>query len=105
MGALTIRDGEGVGVTGGLRVGGGVQLEEGTNEFMGVATLVNGTVTVNNTNVTANSRIFLSVQSPGGTPGSPLRVSARVAGTSFTISTAAADTSVVAWQIVEPAGA
>lgn len=103
MAALTVLDGEGVGVTGGLRVGGGVKLEEGTNEFMGLATLVNGTVTVANTNVTANSRIFLTVQTPGGTPGSPLRVSARVVGTSFTISTAAADTSTVAWMIVEPA--
>lgn len=103
MGALTIRDGDSIGVAGGLRVGGGLQLEEGTNEWMGVATLVNGTVTVNNTRVTANSRIFLTVQTPGGTPGSPLRVSARSAGVSFTISTAASDTSTVAWMIVEPA--
>jgi hypothetical protein len=103
MGALTIRDGESVGIAGGARIGGGLQLEEGANEFMGVATLVNGAVTVANTSVTANSRIFLSVQTPGGTPGSPLRVSARVPATSFTISTAAADTSVIAWMLVEPA--
>lgn len=79
-----------------------LKVVESTNGSMGVATLVNGAVTVSNTRVTANTRIFLSVQSPGGTPGSPLRISARVAGTSFTISTAAGDTSTVAWLLVEP---
>lgn len=79
-----------------------LKVVESTNGSMGVATLVNGTVTVANTRVTANSRIFLSVQTPGGTPGAALRVSARTPGTSFAISTAAGDTSVVAWLIVEP---
>jgi hypothetical protein len=52
--------------------------------------------------VTANSRIFLTCQTPGGTPGF-LRVSARTAGTSFTIlSSSGTDTSVVAWEIFEP---
>lgn len=68
-----------------------------------MATLAAGTVTVNNTSVTAVSRIFLTSQQDGGTPGTP-RVSSRVAGTSFTItSTGVTDTSVVAWMIVEPA--
>jgi hypothetical protein len=70
---------------------------------MGRATLAAGTVTVNTTAVTANSEIFLTCQTPGGTPGF-LRVSARTAGTSFTItSSSSTDTSVVAWMIVEPA--
>lgn len=83
--------------------GGGLQVKEGTNATMGQATLVAGTVTVNTTKVTANSRIMLTPQTTGGGPGS-LRISARVAGTSFTItSTSGTDTSAVAWWIVEPA--
>ena len=83
--------------------GRGPQVAEGSNAKMGASTLVAGTVTVANTSVTANSRIFLTCQTPGGTPGF-LRVSARVAGTSFTIlSSSNTDTSVVGWLIFEPA--
>ncbi|AEJ01289.1 hypothetical protein Nit79A3_1457 [Nitrosomonas sp. Is79A3] len=75
---------------------------EGSNAAMGVVTLVAGSKVVTNTRVTANSRIFLTSQADGGTPGS-LRVSARTAGTSFTItSSSGSDTSVVAYMIVEP---
>ena len=103
MGALTVLDGEGIAVGGGLRVGGGFSLQEGTNEFMGVATLANGTVTVANTSVTANTRIFLTPQSEVDTPGF-VSVTSRVAGTSFTIgSSTATDDSVVAWLLIEPA--
>lgn len=77
-------------------------IKEGSNAKMGTATLVAGTVTVNTTAVTANSRIFLTSQVDGGTPGF-LRVTARVAGTSFTITSSnAADTSTVAWVMFEP---
>jgi hypothetical protein len=69
---------------------------------MGTATLVAGTVTVSNTSVTANSRVFLTSQVDGGTPGW-LRVSARTAGTSFTITSwSSSDTSTVAWMAVQP---
>jgi hypothetical protein len=82
--------------------GGGVAVAEGANARMGVATLVAGTVTVANTSVTATSRIFLTSQVDGGTPGW-LRVSARTAATSFTItSSSAADTSQVGWIMFEP---
>ena len=82
--------------------GNGFSVKEGANAKQGVATLVAGTVTVANTAVTANSRILLTTQTPGGTAGF-LVVSARVAGTSFTIlSSNAADTSVVAYEIFEP---
>lgn len=82
--------------------GRGLQVAEGANAKSGVATLVAGTVTVNTTAVTPNSRIQLTGQVDGGTPGFQ-RVSARVAGTSFTITSSnAADTSQVAWLIVEP---
>jgi hypothetical protein len=83
--------------------GKGLRVKEGSNAKMGTATLAAGTVTVSNTSVTSTSRIFLTCQTPGGTPGF-LRVSARSAGTSFTIlSSSGTDTSVVAWMIVEPA--
>jgi len=53
---------------------------------MGTATLVAGTVTVSTTAVTANSRIFLTAQSLGTVSvGQGLAVSARSAGTSFTV--------------------
>lgn len=83
--------------------GSGLRVKEGTNAKMGAATLVGGTVTVNTTAVTASSRIYLTSQADGGTPGFQ-RVSARVAATSFTItSSSGTDTSTVAWMIVEPA--
>lgn len=84
--------------------GGGVQVKEGTNATMGVtAAMTAGTITVSTTKVTANSRIFLTAQTTGAAPGA-LRVSARTAGTSFTItSTSGTDTSTVAWWLVEPA--
>jgi len=84
-------------------VGGGFKVKEGTNATMGLATLVAGAVVVSTTKVTASSRILLAGQADGGTPGF-LRVSARTAGTSFTITSSnGADTSTVAWLIMEPA--
>lgn len=77
-------------------------VEDGENKAMGVVTLVGGAAVVANEKVTANSRIFLTSQAGGGTPGF-LRVSARTAGTSFTVtSSSGTDTSVVAYMIVEP---
>jgi hypothetical protein len=84
-------------------VGSGLSIKEGTNATMGTATLVSGTVVVPTTKVTASSRIFLTGQNNSGTVGE-LMVSARSAGTSFTIlSSSNTDTRAVAWVIVEPA--
>ncbi len=85
--------------------GNGLYIKEGTNATMGVVTLIGGTGVVNTTKVTANSRIFLTIQSLGTvTVPTAVGVTVRVAGTSFTITSAnAIDTSVVAWQIIEPA--
>ena len=82
--------------------GAGLKVSEGSNAKQGTATLTAGTVVVANTSVTASSRIFLTGQTPGGTPGA-LNVSARTAGTSFTVtSTSGADTSTFAYEIFEP---
>lgn len=81
----------------------GLKIDEGSNKRMGTATLTSGTVTVSTTAVTANSRIFLTPQAAAGTPGW-LRVSARTAGTSFTVtSSSGSDASMFAWMLVEPA--
>lgn len=86
-------------------VGKGLRVAEGSNAKMGTVTLAAGTATVSNTSVTASSRIFLTAQSNGvsGTPGA-LRISAKTAATSFVItSTSATDTTIVAYEIKEPA--
>lgn len=83
--------------------GQGLAVKEGSNAKQGTATLTAGSVVVANTSVTATSRILLTSQADGGTPGF-LRVSTRTAGTSFTItSSSGTDTSTVAYQIFEPA--
>jgi hypothetical protein len=67
----------------------------------GTATLIGGTIVVNTAAVTAASNIQLTAQTSGAAPGA-LRVSARVAGTSFTItSTSGTDTSLVGWMIAD----
>ena len=99
-GVLSVTGGTSFSVT---TAGQGLAVKEGSNAKQGVATLVGGTVTVANTSVTATSRIFLTSQADGGTPGF-LRVSARVSGTSFTItSSSGTDTSTVAYEIFEAA--
>lgn len=80
----------------------GVIITNPPSPVAGNAVLVAGTKTVSTPLVTANSVIQLTSQIDGGTPGW-LRVSARTAATSFTItSSSATDTSTVGWQIVEP---
>lgn len=82
-------------------IGKGLQVKTGANSKIGTVALVGGTAAVTNTSVTANSRIFLTSQSDGGTPGA-IRITSKVVGTSFTItSLSALDTSTVAWMIVE----
>jgi hypothetical protein len=86
-------------------VGTGIQVKQGANATFGTVTLVTGSATVNTTKVTANSVIFLTVQSLG-TVTSPkaMCVFNKTAGTSFQIASSdATDTSVVGWWIVEPA--
>lgn len=85
--------------------GSGIKIKEGSDATSGVATLVGGTVTVNTSKVTANSRIQLTGQNLGTiTVPVGYAVSARTPGTSFTILSAnVLDTSDVAWVIIEPA--
>lgn len=84
--------------------GKGLRIKEGgAGAKMGAVNLVGGTVVVNTTAITNTSRVFLTNQGQVGTAGI-LRMSAKTAGTSFTItSSSATDASLVAWMIVEPA--
>ena len=76
-----------------------INITTGTNASVGTATLVAGTIVVNTTAVTANSIILLTAQS--GVNTGVLKISARTAGSSFTIlSTAVTDTAVVGWFII-----
>lgn len=73
-----------------------------TPGLSGEAVLVAGQVVVNLPQVTNRSRIFLTSQNSSGTTGF-LYVLSRVEGVSFTIaSESAADTSTVAWYLIEP---
>jgi hypothetical protein len=91
--------------TGAQKFSGALSVIE-ANASMGLATLAANAggsfITVNTARVTATSRIYLTVQTAGGTQGL-LRISARNAGTNFTItSLSATETSTVAWLIIEP---
>lgn len=77
-----------------------IKIATGSNASIGTATLVAGTVTVNTTAVTATSKIFVTVVTPGGTQGF-LSVPTITAGTSFVInSSSATETSTVNWWII-----
>lgn len=82
----------------------GIQLTEAANSKFGVsAAMTAGKVTVANTSVTANSRIFVTRAAGGANPGA-VYVSAKTAGTSFEVtSTSTTDTGTVNYLIIEPA--
>jgi hypothetical protein len=85
-----------------LKVAGkGLQIKEGSNARMGTATLVGGTIAVANTSVTANTRVFISRSTTGGTVGH--LSTTQIASTSFTVNSSdAGDTSTVNWLLIEP---
>ena len=84
------------------QAGKGLKIKEGSNARMGLATLSSGTAVVSNTSVSANTRIFLTPQSHGANSGF-VSVSARTAGTSFTITSSNfSDGNSVAWLLIEP---
>ncbi len=94
-------------VGGNLRLanaGNGLYIKTGTNATFGLATLVGGTVVVNTTKTTANSVIILTGQGGTITNLGTYNITARVVGTSFTITSSnVLDTNTVGWIIIEPA--
>lgn len=111
LGAITATNGNVVMNT----AGNGLLIKEGSNARMGQSTLVGGTVTVANTSVTANTRIFISRASVGATGAAAtgnLVVGTVTPSTSFDINAVqaadatalqASDVSVVNWLLIEPA--
>lgn len=86
-------------VLGNVKLSGKLIITTGTNASCGFATLVAGTVTVNTTAITASSGVKLTVQETGQYNGR-IRMSAKVAGTSFTITSSDnTDTCTVYWEI------
>lgn len=82
------------------QIGKGVSIRQGSGTLCGNATLVAGTVTVTNTNITADSVIKLNHKTPGGTLG--FLSYTLSAGASFTInSTSSSDTSDVSYEITQ----
>jgi hypothetical protein len=78
-----------------------LSIASGSNQRCGDAVLVAGTVTVSNTTVTANTRVFLTRKSTGGTIGFAITYTL-IAATSFTItSDNALDTSTYSYLLVE----
>lgn len=86
-----------------VTVGKGLQVKAGTNARVGTGTLVGGTLLVANTSVTANTLIFITGQAGGVLANiGYIYVSARVNGTSFTVSSLnPLDTSNFAYFLVE----
>jgi hypothetical protein len=102
LGAVPFVD---VNLTGNVEIntaGKGIDIKEGSNARMGLATLSTGAVTVSTTAVTADSRIMVTPQN-GTVNAGAVWVSGRTAGTSFDISsTNVLDSRDVAWIIYEP---
>lgn len=83
------------------RTGAGLRIKEGANARMGVGVMAAGLLVVANTSVTANTRVY-AFSNAVGVVGA-LANTARVVGTSFTITSAvAADAGNVAWILYEP---
>ena len=82
-------------------VGNGIQIKEGSNARMGTsAAMVAGFINVVNTSITANTVIFLSLATAGGTTGALSFVP--TAGVGFDInSSSATDTSTVNYLLIE----
>lgn len=85
-------------------LGQGLKVKEGSNAKQGVSgAMVSGKIVVNNTAITANSRLLLTRQAGGSNPGAVYEAT-RTPGTSFEIaSTNASDSGTVAYEIFEPA--
>jgi hypothetical protein len=95
-----------VDITGDIQLntaGNGIYIKQGTNATFGLATLVGGTVVINTTKITANSVVVLTGQGGDIINLGSYSITARTAGTSFTISSSnVLDVNTVGWLIIEP---
>ena len=72
-------------VSNNISIGNKVLVTEAVNKSVGTATLNNGTITVANTSITTNSRIFLSREAINGSTALGMLTYTKIANTSFTI--------------------
>lgn len=89
-------------------IGKGFKVKEGSNARMGTGTLTGGAVTIANTTVTANTRVYAFRSVGAGTRGL-LEQGTLTPGTSFVVNSVdssgslVADTSTFNWLLIEPA--
>lgn len=84
-----------------LAVGKYLSFTSGTNQRAGNLTLIGGTLTVNNTTVSANTIVILTRKTSGGTPGVQVTYTL-IAATSFTVtSDNVLDTSTFSYLLIE----
>ena len=84
-----------------VMIAGKIDITTGTNHSAGTGTLSGGTTTISNTLVTASSLIFLQDTNSVLTNVGTLSVTAKSAGTSFTVTSSnALDTSTFNWLII-----
>jgi hypothetical protein len=87
-------------ITGSVTITGSLLMPSGSNTRVGSDVLTAGSVSINNTTVTADSLIFVTPTSAGTLTGT-LRIAAIVPGTSFTVSsTSITDTAAFSYFIV-----
>jgi hypothetical protein len=101
FGTVTDNGTDAVQVVGDLNLttaGNKIKIATGSNASVGTGTLVSGTVTINTTDVTASSLIFITATSA---PSGHIYVASKVAGTSFTVtSTGGSDGASFNWFII-----
>lgn len=100
--ALTLDQSADATFKGNVAFGKAVQIKEGNNACLGVATLSDGTVTVSNTSAAANDRIF--IQRVSGTAPKFGHLTYSISnGEGFTVnSTGPEDDSTINWVIIKP---
>lgn len=83
-------------------IGSGLQIKTGTNSRIGTGTLSGGTLTVANTSVTANTRVFLTDTTSGALTNVGTMTVVTTAGTGFVVTSSnVLDTSTFNWLLVE----
>lgn len=86
------------------QAGTGLIVKSGSNARIGTGTLSGGTLTIVNTSVTANTRVFLQDTTSGALTNVGILTAVTTAGTGFVVtSTLALDTSTFNWLLVESA--
>lgn len=83
-------------------IGGTIAIKTGSNGKVGTGTLVAGTLTIANTSITANSKIFVTINTLGTVGAPKALVVTKIAATGFTVTSSDnTDTSIFDFVIIE----